>query len=119
MNLEVSGHMYRRMNATMPLARLRFSEEGIWLGTGRFALPEDLRSVSYRRDQVKQVFRARSVPGFGVGFDTTDGMTHYFWTFRSRRVIEQLVEAGYPAGASRHARWLNLQGFSLFRKHGG
>jgi hypothetical protein len=72
MSLAVSGHRFKRFNATMPLAILRFSESGVWLGTSPLAVPPDCRSVSYERDEIRQVFRAVGWFGFGVGLDTVD-----------------------------------------------
>jgi hypothetical protein len=99
----------------MPLARFRFSKSGISLGTSTISLPANLRSISCNRDEVKQVFRAKG-PGFGVGIDTVDGKTHYFWTFRRNRILTELTESGYAVGADRHPRWLNLQAFPVFPK---
>jgi hypothetical protein len=119
MSMAVSGHRFRRFNSSMPFATFRFSESGVWLGSKfPISVQRDLRSVSYDKYEIRQVFRAPGWFSPGVGLDTVDGRTHYFWTFRRRRILGELGEAGYTVGADRHPYGVFIETFPLFGKRG-
>jgi hypothetical protein len=98
----------RRLNGSLGTAQIRITEGGVWLGAWSKAIPKDLGSVAYRREDVAEVFRTKSLlfawlaPGIGIA--TADGKTHYFGTFRAGQVLAALRETGYPIGKSRRPR---------------
>jgi hypothetical protein len=108
MSLEVRFYGARRLNATMPLARLQVSDGGIWLGTTTITMPRDLSSVQYERAEVAQVFKSRGLLTRGVGIATTDGKTHYFWAWRVAKVLNAFSVAGYLVGAPRRPKLWRL-----------
>jgi hypothetical protein len=104
MSIEVPFYGARRLNATMPLARLQVSDQGIWLGTTAIAFPSGLGSVQCDKDEVVEVFKSRGLLTRGVGITTTDGKTHYFWSWRVAIVLGAFSAAGYPTGSPRRPK---------------
>jgi hypothetical protein len=101
MNLEVPFYGARRLNATIPMAQLRVSENGLWLGTSTITIPKDRRSVEYRSGEIAEVFPSTGLLTRGVGIVTYDGKTHYFWTLRPARVLKALADSGYSIRTAR------------------
>ncbi len=92
----------RRVNTTMGLARLRISEERVWLGTWLVLIPKQWRSVEHARSEVREVFRSKSLLlSSGVGIAALDGKTHYFWTLRPRAALAMFRKTGYSIGRAR------------------
>lgn len=116
MNIEIPFYGFRRLNATMPLARLRMSDKGLWLGTRTITIRRDLQSVEYDKSEVVAVFPSRGVLTIGVGIETADHKTHYFWTIHRRAVINELAERGYVIREPRRPGLWMLQGFPWPRR---
>ena len=121
MNLQLPYFGLKRVNATTPFASLRISDSELSLGGAPWSgLPSGLRSVEYPKSCVRQAFRCRhGVLLNGIGFDTTDDKTHYFWTFRSQRVLDSLAAHGYPIGPDRRPGLLEVQGLPWPRRSEG
>ena len=47
---------------------------------------------------------------WGIGVDTVDSKTHFFWTFNHRSVLGALIERGYVAGDDRIPGAIYLMG---------
>jgi|SRR5271166_714247 len=118
MNIEVPGAGVNRFAATIPFARLRISDVGLWLGTAPLALPKRASFIAYLKDEVHEVFRSRGFLHVGVGIETSDGKTHYFSTLHPQWVLAELAERGYRVGGARQPRVSTPLGiFAWPRKH--
>ena len=100
MNLEVALTGQDRVNFAMPFARLRVSDDKLDLHSpmAGFAHQRRARSVTIERADVKAVFPSTMRLHPGVGIETNDGKTHYFWTLHSQTVLDNLTARGYPFG---------------------
>ncbi len=101
MNIRVDGLRSERLNASIPAARLRVSDDGLELWTNSIAIPARYSSVDYRKREICEVFRSRGPGLSGVGIETVDGLTQYFWTFRADRVLAELASRGYAMDKTR------------------
>ena len=106
MSIQVPWGSHGRFNVTLPLAPLRISDAKVWLGTWIPALP----FVEYEKPYVSDVFRSRSLFYFGIGIDTADGKTHWFGTFRRRKVLSTLASRGYVVGTARSLKFRDMLG---------
>ena len=110
MNIEVPFFGFRRYGTAIPFARLLVSDAGFSFGTMLRLFPWMSRTLTLPREEVVGVFRSRGMFSWGVGIDTIDGKTHFFWTLGPRRVLDELVERGYVAGDDRIPGSIYLMG---------
>ena len=117
MNIEVPFYGFRRYGATIPFARLFLTDAGLTIATKLVAIPKRSRSLTLARDDVAGVFRSRGIFSWGVGIDTVEGKTHFFWTFQWRKVMGELTERGYAVETDRMPGAVYLMGLPRFRGH--
>jgi hypothetical protein len=111
MNIEAKSFGLRRQNATIPFARLRITDVGLWLGPVALVAWTDHKRfgvVECEKVDVREVFRSRGPFGAGVGFDMVSNKTHYFWTFRPKSVLSALLGHGYRIGSDRRPTYRDL-----------
>jgi hypothetical protein len=101
MSIEDPTVGFSRLNVTLGFAVMQISQQAVALGTWAFWIPKDRGHIEYPREEVSQVFGAYGL-GFGVGFDTSDDRTHYFYTFKRAKVLRSLSALGYIIGEARH-----------------
>ena len=105
MNLEVALTGQDRVNFAIPFARLRVSDGELDLHSPMASLAHQrrARSVSIKRVDVEAVFRSTLRLHPGLGIETNEGKTHYFWTLHPQTVLNDLAARGYPLGDEHRA----------------
>lgn len=104
------GGRLNRTNATIPLAIMTISADQLSIGPIA-ALRRVLPGVSVAHPDVEAVFRSTGPLTMGVGVQERTGV-HFFWTFRARRIVEELEALGYPLAPTRRPSLRLLSGRS-------
>jgi len=110
MNVELPFLVFRRYGAMPPFARLHIDDDGLWIGTTVPFIPKKSRSLAVTRQDIVQVFRSRGMFSWGVGIETVESKTHFFWTFNPRSVLDELMKRGYAVGNDRIPGSIYLMG---------
>jgi hypothetical protein len=110
MNLDHRFGTQRRANATIPLATMVVSLTSLRIGPIG-VLRRILPTVDIPRSQVVAAYRSIGLVTFGVAVRTNTSI-HYFWTFRIRRILNEIEALGYPIEGPRWTSMFQLLGRS-------